>query len=221
MIPRGIYYDCEPGCPPEGADLVSLKYDGVWARAIAHEGTSFAWLRSRTGKHLGYLPFAVPVACDFEIAGELMVQTQWARKYRENNKAEFVAFPEYRELAERHGMYFIREHRASNNWKWLWNDMVIGDNPEIPQFEGLVFRNSKQPGVYWRMKRSETETWTLIDVVRTARGWSLVGERDGVRQSFPHGREQDVEHIGREFAAQGAQRTEAGKLRHGQFVRWL
>lgn len=213
MISRGTYYDVEAGRPPEGADLVSLKYDGVWAAGVSSAGSRYVTLFSRKNNVLDTLRLSEPAQAYVAFAGELMVKTQWAKACPLSGS--FAVFPACWAEAELLGLDCMAEWPASE-WAGLWATAVERDG-----FEGLVFRHSKQPGVYWRMKNRHEEVWKLVEVRKTTRGWSLTGEREGVTQLFPHGREQDVEYIGREFLAQGASRTEAGKLRHGQFVRWL
>jgi hypothetical protein len=89
---RSKYIDLEPHeVKIKGYDLVSLKYDGIWCRALG-QGPSIK-LFSQENQLKGTIT-QLGKNYDFELIGEYMFGTEWAIHYGLEGK--FYAFDVYR-----------------------------------------------------------------------------------------------------------------------------
>ena len=237
-------------------DSVELKYDGWWGQLVM-EGERWK-LFSRSGmlKKEGRLKQSVEHA---KIHGEWVYGTEWAGdNLQYYNKlavygAEFIGGVDVRQdnavdvrrqaavliqsVSQEEivgGLFLVRQQTIANAKK-IWE--------QNPTFEGLVFKNSKEPwgSDFGRMKRDVTMDYictgfessdsdsyagwgvaSILGALRTPSGvdfqaCKVSGLTDAQRKTFY---DLPEEFIGKVFTAEGKKVTKNGALRHPNFKTW-
>lgn len=179
---RAIYTNVEPHeARAKGYDVVMLKYDGIWCRAVGMKDLNQIRLFSREGALKRVIDAELPT--DFELIGELMHGTQWAHEY--GLLGNFYAFDLYRygQQDTTDWPFIERLLKAVELTEQLpanFKRVVAGDISELDQmrtrfvddsgeyggaFEGLVFAHSHKPNLqFGRWKKTYTLDCTIIGV---------------------------------------------------------
>jgi ATP-dependent DNA ligase len=204
---RAKYLDLEPHeAKVKGYDLVSLKYDGIWCRMVGKGEKLELYSRDNLLKRTKLVPEG---NYDFELIGEFMFGTQWAKSY--GLEGNFYAFDMYRlgdrdltplRYIERLGFMatavdqlpnFVRKvfMREINDLDYMRREFVEEGGEYKGAFEGLVFAYAQKSKLeFARYKKIFTLDCKIIGYKEGKK--RLEGTLGALITEMPNGKKMDV-----------------------------